>query len=257
MAQVDLNCDMGESFGVYTMGDDAAMLDIVSTANIACGFHAGDPLVMHTTLSIAKKKGVAVGAHPSFLDLWGFGRRPILGERPADIEKHIIYQIGAIQAMAASIGHPITHVKTHGSLGNMAAEDADLAGAVVNAIKAVDRDLIFLTLPYAETEKAGRAADLRIASEVFADRTYEDNGQLTSRRKDGAIIHDAEHAAARVLRMVEDGEIVSTSGKRLPVRVDSICVHGDNPNAVAMARTIRTTLEAAGVTIAPFARRDA
>lgn len=252
---IDLNCDMGESFGVYELGDDAAMLDIVTTANIACGFHAGDPLVMHRTLAMAKAKGVRVGAHPSFLDPWGFGRRPILGEPPEDVEKHLIYQIGAIRAMAESLGWPITHVKTHGALGNMAAVDADLAKACVAAVKAVDPQLAFITLPYSETYDASMAAGLATICEVYADRTYDDEGRLTSRKLPGALVHDVGEATEHVLRMVVDGEILTTSGKRLPVDARTICVHGDNPGAVAIAQQLRSSLEAAGLAIAPFVVR--
>src|SRR5262249_44940634 len=178
---VDLNCDMGESFGAWVMGSDAEMLKIVSSANIACGFHAGDPLVMHKTLSLAKENNVGVGAHPSFLDLWGFGRRPIQGERPEDIEKIIIYQVGAIQAVALCVGPPITPVKAPGSLSNMAAVDAGLAGALARAIRATDPNLSLVAMPGTEVETAGEALGLRVAREIFADRTYDDSGNLTSR----------------------------------------------------------------------------
>lgn len=250
---VDLNSDMGESFGAWEMGNDAAMLDVVSTANVACGFHAGDPLVMHRTVSLAKARGVAVGAHPSFLDLWGFGRRPIQGERPEDVEKMIIYQIGALQAVARAAGHRVTHVKTHGSLGNMSAVDPDLALAVARAIKAVDRELYMMVMPGLETERAAEKLGLPMAREIYADRTYDDNGNLTSRKKPGAVIHDAEAAAARVLEAVERQGITTVTGKRIPVKVESICVHGDNPAGVAIARAVRARLEKAGVTIRPFA----
>ena len=249
---VDLNSDMGESFGVYTLGDDAAMLKIVTTANVACGFHAGDPLVMHRTVSLAKENGVAIGAHPGFRDLWGFGRRPIMGERPDDVEKEIIYQIGALQAIALAAGHKVTHLKTHGSLGNIAAVDADLAMAVARASAAVDRDLFFIAIPGTEIAKAGEKLGLRVVREAYADRTYDDDGNLTSRKKPGAVIHDPELACRRVLQMLEDQAITSVSGKKLPMRIDTICVHGDNPAAVAMARSIRDSLIRAGVAVRPF-----
>ncbi|MDF1585181.1 LamB/YcsF family protein [Marinimicrococcus flavescens] len=251
---VDLNSDLGESFGAWTMGNDAEMLDIVTTANVACGFHAGDPLVMHETVRLALERGVEIGAHPGFLDLWGFGRRPIQGERPGDVEKLIVYQIGALQAMAAVVGHKVRHLKTHGALGNMAAVDADLAMAVARASKAVDPEMIFVVMPGNELEKAGEKLGLRMAREVYADRTYDDAGNLTSRKLPGAVIHDSAEATQRVLRMLEDGAITSVSGKRIPVAIDTICVHGDNPAAVAMARGIREAMEKAGVTLRPFAR---
>jgi UPF0271 protein len=251
---VDLNSDLGESFGAWTMGDDAAMLDIVTTANVACGFHAGDPIVMDRTARLAKDKGVEIGAHPSFYDLWGFGRRPIQGERPADIEKQIVYQIGALQAVARAAGHEVRHVKTHGSLGNIAAVDADLAMAVARAVKSVDPSLILVVMPGNELEKAGDALSLKLAREIYADRAYDDEGNLVSRKLPGAVIHGPDEATARVLRMVEERCITSINGRQIPVEIDTICVHGDNPAAVAMARAIRTELEEAGVVIAPFAR---
>lgn len=250
--KLDLNSDLGESFGAWSMGDDDAMLDIVTSANIACGFHAGDPLVMHRTMQAAHQRGVSLGAHPSFLDLWGFGRRPILGDRPEDVEKMVIYQIGAAAALAQSLGLRLAHVKTHGSLGNMAMVDPDLARAVARAVRLVDRDLILVVMPGLALEKAGLDEGLLVAREIYADRTYEDDGNLTSRKKPGAVIEDAAAATARVLRMVEDRAITTTSGTRLPVAVDTICVHGDNAHAVAMASAIRQGLEAAGCVIAPF-----
>jgi len=253
MDRVDLNSDMGESYGAYTMGDDAAMLKIVSSANVACGFHGGDPLVMDKTLREAKANGVGVGAHPSFLDPWGFGRRPILGERPADIEKMLVYQIGAIQAMAHAVGHKVTHLKPHGSLNNMACIDADLAVACARAAKTADWDLIFVAMPGTEMEKAGEKLGLRVAREIFADRNYTDDGQLVSRKLENAMIHDAKYAAERVVRMVQDQEIVSVGGKRIPVAVDTVCVHGDSPTAVAMAAEIRDALKAAGIAVQPMA----
>jgi UPF0271 protein len=244
---------MGESFGAWTMGNDAAMLEVVTTANVACGFHGGDPIVMHRTVTLAKARGVAVGAHPSFYDIWGFGRRPIQGERPEDLEKQIIYQIGALQAIAAAAGYRVTHVKTHGSLGNMAQVDADLATAVARAVKAVDRDLFLVVMPGMESERAGERLGLRVVRELFADRTYDDSGNLTSRKKPGAVIHDAALAADRVVDMLERQAVTTVGGRRIPVRVDTICVHGDNPAAVEMARAVRARLEAAGVAIRPFA----
>ncbi|MEI8145434.1 MAG: 5-oxoprolinase subunit PxpA [Alphaproteobacteria bacterium] len=251
---VDLNSDMGEGFGPWSMGDDDAMLEIVTSANVACGWHAGDPIIMHKTAETAKAKGVSIGAHPGFGDLWGFGRRTIRGDSMADLEKQIAYQIGAMQALAVMAGHKVTHVKTHGALGNMANDDADIAMAVGRAIKAVDSRLIYVVMPGLVTEHAAEKLGLLYVREVFADRTYDDSGNLTARKKPGPDIHDAALAAERVLRMVQDREIITVTGKRLKVEIDTICVHGDNPAAVAMARTVRTTLEAAGVKVQPFAR---
>ena len=250
--KVDLNCDMGEGFGPWPMGDDEAMLDIVSSANIACGFHAGDPSIMFRTAETAKHKGVAIGAHPGFNDLHGFGRRVIRGDTPADIERMMAYQIGAMQAVAALAGHKVTYVKAHGSLNNMANEDESLALAIARAIKGVDASLINVCMPGLLMEKASEKLGLRMAREFFADRTYEDDGTLTSRKKPGSVLHDADAAAERVLRTLQDKAVVTTSGRRIPIELDTICVHGDEPSAVAMARTIRAKLEASGIAIAPF-----
>ncbi len=252
--KIDLNCDMGEGFGPWPMGDDEAMLDIVSSANIACGFHAGDPSIMFRTAEIAKRKGVAIGAHPGFNDLHGFGRRIIKGDSPAEIERMMAYQIGAMQAVASLAGHKVTYVKVHGALNNMANEDEDLALAIARGIKGVDASLVNVCMPGLLMEKASDKIGVRAVREIFADRTYEGNGTLTSRKKPGSVLHDADAAAERVLRMLQDKAVITTSGKRIPVEIDTICVHGDEPTAVAMARTVRQKLEANGVVIAPFSR---
>ncbi|MGY6568282.1 MAG: LamB/YcsF family protein [Salinarimonas sp.] len=249
---IDLNCDMGEGFGAWNMGDDEAMLDIVTTANIACGWHAGDPGIMHRTAEIAKSKGVAIGAHPGFNDLWGFGRRVITGHTADELEKQVAYQIGALQACAALAGHRVTHVKPHGALGNLSQADDDIAMAIGRAIKGVDPTLVYMVMPGQATERAAETLDLPLAREAFADRTYDDTGNLTSRKVEGAVIHDPTLAAARVLRMVQDGEITTVTGKKIKARIDSICVHGDNPAAVAMARAVRDSLAAQGVELRPF-----
>ncbi len=250
--RVDLNSDMGESFGAWKMGDDAAMLGIVTSANVACGFHAGDWNVMHETARIAKQNGVAIGAHPSFNDLAGFGRRVIRGDSMAEIERMVAYQIGAMQAMATMAGHTVTHVKAHGSLGNLTNEEDDFAMAIGRAIKAVDPRLVYVIMPGRNTEMAADKLGLAVAREFFADRTYDDSGQLTSRKKPGAVIHDAEAAARRVLQTLQDRAITTVNGKRIPVEIDTICVHGDSPSAVAMARAVRQALEGAGVVLKPF-----
>ena len=252
--KIDLNCDMGESFGAYTIGDDAAMLTLVTTANIACGFHAGDPVVMRRTIRMARDNGVSVGAHPSFADLYGFGRRRISGERPEDLETQLIYQIVAMQGMCALEGHAMTHVKTHGALGNMAAVDPDLAALCIRAVKAVDPDLIYVSLPYSETWKAAEKAGLAIACEIYADRTYTDDGELTPRSQPGAVIHDPAQSLDQVLEMVLGGHIPTTGGKRLPVEPATLCVHGDTPGAVEIVRALRASLIENGVEIAPFAK---
>ena len=251
---LDLNCDMGESFGAWRMGDDAAMLGIVTSANIACGFHGGDPMVMRDTIREAARRGVAVGAHPSFDDLPGFGRRRIMGDRPEDLEAQLIYQIAAFQGMAAAYGHRMTHVKPHGALANMAAEDADLAAVCARAIRAVDPRLVYVSLPFSESWRAAEAAGLAVACEIYADRSYDDDGRLTPRGRPGAVIEDPERALDQVREMVLAGYIPTTGGKRLAVAPATLCVHGDTPGAVAMAAHLRAALEAEGVEFAPFHR---
>lgn len=251
---LDLNCDMGESFGAYTIADDAAMLDLVSTANVACGFHAGDPLVMRNTVRMAKAAGVSVGAHPSFMDLYGFGRRKISGEKPEDLEAQLIYQIVAMQGICAVEGYKMTHVKTHGALGNMAAVDPDLAALCARAVHAVDPNLAYVSLPYSETFAAAENLGLRVACEIYADRSYTDAGELTPRSVPGAVIHDPEQSLDQVLEMVLNGMIPTTGGKRLPVEPATLCVHGDTPGAVEIARALRVALEKNGVRIVPFAK---
>lgn len=245
---VNLNADLGEGFGAYDIGDDESMLGIVASANIACGFHAGDPLVMTRTARSAVAKGVSLGAHPSYPDLQGFGRRP-LRMSAAEVEAMVAYQIGALMGVAAGCGGTVTHVKAHGALNNMAAVDENLAMAIGRAIKGVDPSLIYLATAGSEMARAGRALGLPTAEEVFADRAYDDNGNLVPRGQPGAMVHDPDVAAANVLRMLEEGVILSVTGKRIPCTVHSVCVHGDEPSAVAMAGNLRQTLEAKGVRI--------
>jgi UPF0271 protein len=252
--RVDLNSDLGESFGAWTMGDDVAMLDVVTSANVACGFHGGDPSTMRTTCELAKTRGVAIGAHPGFYDLQGFGRRPILGQSAREIEALVAYQLGALQAMAISVGHRVTHVKAHGALSNMACIDGDMAQALANAIKAVDPSLYFVVIPLTELEQAGEAAGLKLAREIYADRAYEDDGTLVSRKKPGAVLHDPTAVAGRVLQMIQEQAIVSVTGKRLPLTVDTVCIHGDSVGAVAMAKAVRSTLIAANIQIGSFSK---
>lgn len=252
MTSIDLNSDLGEGFGAWSMGDDEAMLGIATSANIACGFHAGDPDIMLRTVRLAQERGVGIGAHPSFRDLHGFGRRPVNGLSASEIESMVAYQIGAMQAIAAVAGTTVTHVKPHGALSNLACVDDTMAQAIANAIKGVDRDLIWLVLPHSAMERAGRSAGLRLANEVFADRAYDDNAMLVNRSKPGSVLHDSAAIAERVLRMVSDGAIIAASGKRIPTPIDSICVHSDTPGAVAIARDLRKALETHGYTIAPF-----
>ncbi len=249
--KVNLNADMGEGFGAYDIGNDTELLKIVTSANVACGMHAGDPNVMHGVVTEAKKLGVSVGAHPGFNDLWGFGRRRI-DMKPKDLEYLVAYQIGALQAMCAYAGTKVTHVKPHGALNNMAAESADLAMAIGRAIKTVDPTLIFLALANSEMDKAGDELGLPVAREAFVDRLYEDDGNLTSRKIEGSVIKDPKFASERVVRMVLDQEIISRNGKKLPTKIDSLCVHGDEPTALAVAKATRAGLEAAGVKVVPL-----
>ncbi|TXM66479.1 5-oxoprolinase subunit PxpA [Methylobacterium sp. WL120] len=251
MASVDLNSDLGEGFGAYACGDDVAMLGIVTSANVACGMHAGDPEIMAETFARAKANGVAVGAHPGFPDLWGFGRRR-MPFTPPEIERLVAYQVGAAQALATYAGHRVTYVKAHGALANLAAAERDVADAIARAVRAVDRDLALLAIALTAQVPAGEAAGLEIHQEIFADRGYTEDGQLIARGQPGAMIESAEEAASRVLAMVESGAIVTAQGTRLPTPIRSVCVHGDSADAVATARAVREKLEGAGIRLASF-----
>lgn len=243
--KLNLNADLGESFGAWTLGEDAALLQVVNSANIACGFHAGDPLVMRATVRGALAAGVSLGAHPAYPDLQGFGRRP-MALSAAEVEAMVIYQIGALAAIAAAEGGRVSHVKPHGALSNQACEDAALADAVARAVRAVDRTLILLAPACSALYAAGERAGLRVAAEIFADRAYTDAGTLVPRAQPGAVLHDADAVLAHVLRMLEAGGIVSAGGKVLKTPVHSICVHGDTPGAAVSAGRLRAALAAAG-----------
>lgn len=252
MEKIDINSDMGESFGRYKMGDDEALLKVVSSANIACGFHAGDPMVMDCTVKNALAEGVSIGAHPGFMDLQGFGRRQIAIDNFVELEKMVVYQIGALMAIAQARGHKVTHVKFHGALAHMGFADKEVAETLVRAVKSINAEMLFLALPHTQTEAAAQRAGLKVAREIFADRVYIDSGMLQSRNIQGAVINDAELAASRVMQMLEEGALISASGKRIPTRIDSICVHGDTPGAVDMARVLRHRIEAAGIKVMPM-----
>lgn len=252
MHKVDLNSDLGEGFGAYELGMDHEILRHVSSANVACGFHAGDPVVMARTVRAAREAGVAVGAHPGFPDLMGFGRRAMalsFDEAKAAVQ----YQVGALMAFTRSAGIPLQHVKAHGALYNMAAVDKTLARAIAEAVAEVDDRIILLCLAGSEMLAAGRACGLRVASEVFADRAYADDGTLVPRPEPGAVIHDQETAIERALGMVTRGTVQSITGKEIAISADSICVHGDNPQAIAFVQAIRGALAAHGVTLANLA----
>jgi 5-oxoprolinase (ATP-hydrolysing) subunit A len=252
MPTVDLNSDIAEGFGAYTCGDDDAMLDIVTSANVACGFHAGDPEIMARTFANAKARGVACGAHPGFPDLWGFGRRRIPFST-GEIERLVAYQIGAAQALAAYAGTKITYVKTHGALGNLCEVDRPAAEAVGRAIKAVDSSLVWLTIAAGEQVRAAETIGLTGVAEIFADRGYTEDGHLIPRGQPGAMVLDPDEAAARVVAMVKAGAIITAKGTHVPTAIGSICVHGDSSHAVESARRVRAGLEAAGVVLRAFA----
>lgn len=246
--RINLNADMGEGYGPYEIGADAALLEIVTTANIACGMHGGDPTIMRRTARLAAERGVSIGAHPGFADLQGFGRRRIAMDAAA-LEDLVAYQIGAMAGMAAAAGARITHVKAHGALNNMACVDDAYALAIARAIKAVDASLIHLAMAGTELERATERLGLPLAREAFADRTYEADGALTPRSVEGSVIRDPEAAAARVVRMVREGVIRARGGEPLPLAFDSLCVHGDEPTAVEVARAVRAALEAEGASL--------
>lgn len=245
---VDLNADMGESFGPWPMGSDESLLGIVTSANIACGFHAGDADVMAKTMQIAVDNNVGIGAHPGFLDLQGFGRRR-MHVPPATLGNWVKYQLGAAQAMAGAAGGHVRHLKLHGALSNMACEDATMARACFQAALEVDPDIILMVLAATVLEDVAKELGANYATEIFADRAYNDDATLVDRSKRGAVIHDADYAAKRIVNMVESGAIIAESGKRIETRIDTICVHGDNAAAVTLAKSVREGLESAGITV--------
>lgn len=249
--KVDLNCDMGESFGVYKLGMDEEVIKHISSANIACGFHAGDPSVMDYTVKLALKNGVGIGAHPSFPDLNGFGRRK-MDINPEDVRKLVIYQIGALEAFAKSHSTQLQHVKAHGSLNNMASTNYKLALAIAQAIKQVNKDLIYVALGGSAMYKAGKELGLKVASEVFADRAYNPDGTLVSRKKPGAVIKNPELVSKRVIKMITKGKVTAVDGTEIDVEADTICVHGDNPEAVELVKHLKTSLESKGIQIKPM-----
>lgn len=253
MFRVDLNSDLGESYGRYTIGMDERIIPLVTSANVACGYHASDPVVMQKTVREAKKAGIGVGAHPGFPDLMGFGRRN-MAVTPEEAKAYVKYQLGALQAFAKAHGVKIQHVKPHGALYNMAAVDEKLAKAMCEAVYEVDKDIIFMGLAGSKMITAAEEVGLKAASEVFADRAYNDDGTLVSRKLPGAVIKDKELAIKRVVRMVKEGKVESINGKDIDIKADSICVHGDNPKALEFVKNIRETLEKEGVTISSLMR---
>jgi UPF0271 protein len=250
---MDLNSDLGESFGPWSMGDDAAMLGVVTSANIACGGHASDPETMFATLRMAAERGVVIGAHPGYADPLGFGRRVIPME-PAEITRMVAAQVGALQGVAALAGAKVAYVKAHGALANLAADRREVADAIASAVKALPGNLAILAISGTELEAAGRAAGLPTYSEIFADRAYLPNGRLVPRSRPDAMVHEAKAAADRMIGFLDTGLMPVVGGDPIPLAAQSICVHGDSPDAVAMAREIRARLQAAGVVLAPFLR---
>ncbi|WP_016835771.1 LamB/YcsF family protein [Herbaspirillum lusitanum] len=250
MASIDLNSDVGENFGIYRLGNDEVVLDYVTSANIACGMHAGDPDTIAATVRLAADRGVSIGAHPGFADLQGFGRRPVLLSK-SEIFNLVVYQIGALQAACKAAGVRLSHVKTHGALYNMAARDAVMSRAICDAVVAVDPQLIFFGLAGSELVRAARASGLPVAEEVFADRSYQDDGSLTPRYQPRAMITDTRESVAQVLRMVREGLVRSLNGVDVPVKPDTLCIHGDQPNAAQFAQAIRNALEAEGIAVRP------
>jgi UPF0271 protein len=252
MKTIDLNSDLGESYGAWAMGDDAAMIDIVSSANVACGFHAGDPAGILRTLKVAAGSGVAIGAHVSYPDIVGFGRRD-MDIAAADLLADVVYQIGALQGLAATVGAKVSFVKPHGALYNRIAVDPVQGAAVIEAIRSADPSLALVALANAPIIAQARAAGLRVVSEAYADRAYTKDGRLVSRREPGAVLHDAALIAERMVRLARHGTIEAIDGSVISIETQSICVHGDSPGAVAIAKEIRRRLEAEGVVITPSA----
>jgi UPF0271 protein len=245
---IDLNSDLGESFGPWPLGQDAALMASITSANVACGFHAGDPGVMRETVALAKQHNVAIGAHPGFPDLVGFGRREMQAT-PREVEDFVVYQVAALAGVAAAQGVRLQHVKSHGALYNQACRDRGLADAIARAVASLDRSLILFGLPGSELLSAGERAGLRVAAEIFADRAYEPDGSLASRRKPGAVIHDAAVVVERAVKMARDGEVVATDGSTIRLDADTMCLHGDTPGSAELARQIRHGLESAGIRV--------
>jgi UPF0271 protein len=249
--KININADIGEGYGKYSIGNDTGLMPLIGSANVACGMHAGDPTIMVRTVKLALEAGVSIGAHPGFNDIWGFGRRQIR-MRPLDLEYLVTYQIGALMALAQAQGAKVTHVKPHGALNNMAHDDLDYALAVGRGIKAADRDLIYVANAGSQMTEAGRQLGLRLANEAYVDRVYDDNGKMASRERDDAVITDPEQAARQVLSIIEEKALISTSGKRIPAEIHTFCIHGDEPTAVDVMQVVRARLSEAGVEVVPL-----
>ena len=251
---IDLNSDLGEAFGAYRLGPDEELLPLVSSANIACGFHAGDPRVMARTVQAAGAYGVGVGAHPGFLDLAGFGRREIVAT-PSEITTDVLYQIGALAAFCRAANVPLRHVKAHGALYNRAVKDQPTADAIADAVRQYDPSLIFVALPNSTLERAARAAGVPVAREGFADRAYNSDGSLASRHLPGAVLHEPAMIAERAVRLVRDGVVTALDGSMLDLPIETLCLHSDTPGAVAIAHAIRAAFADAGIAVGPMQGR--
>ncbi|MVX64782.1 5-oxoprolinase subunit PxpA [Clostridium chromiireducens] len=251
MYKVDLNCDLGESFGNYKLGLDEEVISYISSANVACGFHASDPLVMAHTVKLAKESGVCIGAHPGFPDLVGFGRRN-MNVSPREAKAMVQYQIGALDAFCTAAGIKMCHVKPHGALYNMAGKDLKLAEAICEGIFEINPELILLALSGSEMVSAAQSIGLKVAREAFADRAYEEDGSLVARTKEGAMITDEDVAINRVIKMVKENKVEAITGKDIPIKVDSICVHGDGEKALEFVKKIKARLELEGIKILPL-----
>jgi 5-oxoprolinase (ATP-hydrolysing) subunit A len=253
--RIDLNCDMGESFGAYRIGADDEVFPFITSANVACGFHGGDPAVMRATIAQAVRCDVAIGAHPGFPDLIGFGRRNMDATRQ-EVYDLVVYQIGALLGFAQAAGARLQHVKAHGALYNMAAVKPELASAIAEAVRDVDRTLILFGLPGSHLISEGNAAGLRTAGEAFADRNYMSDGSLVSRRRPDAQVHDADEAVTRAIRMVHEGKVRSIDEGDIAIDVETICIHGDGPHAAEFARRLRSAFETSGIEVKPLGRPD-
>lgn len=251
--RVDINCDMGESFGVYSLGADEEMMKYITAANIACGWHAGDPSVMDKTVKLAVQHGVQIGSHPGFPDLMGFGRRT-MSATPQEIEEYVLYQTGALYAFAKANGAELRHVKSHGALGNMAFVDLEIARAIARGAARFSKELIFMALANTPLVTAAQELGLKVALEAYPERAYNDDGTLRSRKLPGASIHDPAVAVQRAVQMVREGTVTSYDGNTVNVKVDSLCIHGDNPMAPQIARALVEALKGAGVEIKPMAQ---
>ncbi len=254
--RVDLNCDMGESFGAFQVGADDAVFPYITSANVACGYHGGDPSVMRRTIAHAKERGVEIGAHPSLPDLVGFGRRT-MDVTPDEVYELVVYQVGALLGFARAASVEMQHVKAHGALYNMAAAKPELAAAIARGVRDVDRNLTLFGLPGSHFVTEGERAGLRVACEAFADRNYMPDGSLVSRRRADAQVHDADEALRRAVRMVRQGKVAAVDGQDIAIRADTICIHGDGPHAAEFAQRLRSGFEAAGIAVRAIGRRGA